>query len=947
MATFTVSNTNDSGAGSLRQAIISANGAAGDDIIDFSIATGSTINLTSGELVISSGITFDADIDNNSATRDVTVNAGGASRVFSFVSGTSSIDNLLITGGNLAGDGGNLTNSGVANGKGENTQGAGIFNAGSLTLTNSTITANSAGGGGAGASSNGGGGGFGGFTGSTGGDGGVGGYGGTGGVGGVNSGGVGGTNDNGASPGNGGGGATNAGGGVGGLGENGGNNGGTGGTAGSAGGGGGGGAAGYSQSGGHGGHATGGIYNSGALVITDSTITSNLGAGGGGGGAGGGSAVAGNGGDGVGAITNSGGTLTISQSTIDTFSGNVGGGGGGGSGGGGTAGTSANNIDGAYTVSGTETTFVVNTTLDTGADATVTGDLAAETADGDGLSLREAVLLANPGDTITFDGSLDAATIKLVSGTLEIITGENLIIDGDLDNDNSADVTISGDANNSGTVNAGDVRVFTVQSGASLQLDGVVVSGGYDTGANGSNGTNGADQIPGSSSEGGNGTDGTDGGYAAGGILNAGALTLLNSTVSNSTAIGGTGGAGGDGGTGGVSLPNGNGYSGGAAGEGGAGGHAAGGILNLGTGTLTLTDASIIGITSTSGVGGVGGAGGDGGPAQGSQTDGGPARGGGAGGDGGVAAAIVNFALNLVNGVPTVSTNTLNAGAGGTGGTGGTGGAGQTGTGGTGGIGGSSDTAGSSGNNGSGGALGGTSGEISEVGDSGARGDGSGGGAGGGGGYTGLTAPEVVNVFAPVIRNLDGDSNTFTEGGSAVALDTNTAAAVSDEDDTEFNGGSLTVSLSANGTSSDQLSILATGDNTGEIDVDGANVEFGGSVIGTVAGGTNGTDLVVTFTTGSARENAVESLISALRFNNTGSPPNTSTRTIDVTLNDGDLPSATSQVTVTVDAANINPSVTLLPGDLSFTEDTAGNVALGAAVFADPDSDPVTVTLAV
>ena len=40
-ATFTVSNTNDSGAGSLRQAIIDANNAAGADIIDFS--TGGTI----------------------------------------------------------------------------------------------------------------------------------------------------------------------------------------------------------------------------------------------------------------------------------------------------------------------------------------------------------------------------------------------------------------------------------------------------------------------------------------------------------------------------------------------------------------------------------------------------------------------------------------------------------------------------------------------------------------------------------------------------------------------------------------------------------------------------------------------------------------------------------------------------------------------------------------
>ena len=37
-ATFTVANTNDSGAGSLRQAILDANASAGADVIDFNIA---------------------------------------------------------------------------------------------------------------------------------------------------------------------------------------------------------------------------------------------------------------------------------------------------------------------------------------------------------------------------------------------------------------------------------------------------------------------------------------------------------------------------------------------------------------------------------------------------------------------------------------------------------------------------------------------------------------------------------------------------------------------------------------------------------------------------------------------------------------------------------------------------------------------------------------------
>src|SRR4051812_12112917 len=52
-ATFTVSNTNDGGAGSLRQAINDANALAGDDIINFSLSgCPCTITLTSGELSI-------------------------------------------------------------------------------------------------------------------------------------------------------------------------------------------------------------------------------------------------------------------------------------------------------------------------------------------------------------------------------------------------------------------------------------------------------------------------------------------------------------------------------------------------------------------------------------------------------------------------------------------------------------------------------------------------------------------------------------------------------------------------------------------------------------------------------------------------------------------------------------------------------------------------------
>src|ERR1700691_1995090 len=61
-STFTVLNLNDSGPGSLRQAIQSSNTNAGSDVIDFNVA--GIIRLTSGALP---AITADVHIDGTSA----------------------------------------------------------------------------------------------------------------------------------------------------------------------------------------------------------------------------------------------------------------------------------------------------------------------------------------------------------------------------------------------------------------------------------------------------------------------------------------------------------------------------------------------------------------------------------------------------------------------------------------------------------------------------------------------------------------------------------------------------------------------------------------------------------------------------------------------------------------------------------------------------------------
>jgi hypothetical protein len=115
--TSTVTNTSDSGAGSLRAAIA---GASSGDTINFSV-TG-TITLTSGELLINQNLTISGP-----GASSLAISGNSASRVFEIASGTSvAISGLTIQNGNTP-------------------IGGGIYNhGGTLILTNSTLSLNSA-----------------------------------------------------------------------------------------------------------------------------------------------------------------------------------------------------------------------------------------------------------------------------------------------------------------------------------------------------------------------------------------------------------------------------------------------------------------------------------------------------------------------------------------------------------------------------------------------------------------------------------------------------------------------------------------------------------------------------------------------------------------------------------------------------------------------------------
>ena len=102
LATFTVTNTNDSGAGSLREAITNANANAEADVINLPAGT---YTLTSGELDITSEVTITGAgagttiIDGNSDSRVFHLNDSNS---------TLTLTDLTIQGGDTTGDGGGI-----------------------------------------------------------------------------------------------------------------------------------------------------------------------------------------------------------------------------------------------------------------------------------------------------------------------------------------------------------------------------------------------------------------------------------------------------------------------------------------------------------------------------------------------------------------------------------------------------------------------------------------------------------------------------------------------------------------------------------------------------------------------------------------------------------------------------------------------------------------------
>ena len=149
LSALTVTNTSDSGAGSLRAAVIEANSDGGGDAIVFSslFSTPQTITLSSGPLELTGTATITGPGANL-----LTITGDNANRVFDIASGAAAeMSGLTITGGSTNGNGGGIRNDGgtlaladvVLRGNSAG-DGGGLFNNGTATLTDVIVRGNHA-----------------------------------------------------------------------------------------------------------------------------------------------------------------------------------------------------------------------------------------------------------------------------------------------------------------------------------------------------------------------------------------------------------------------------------------------------------------------------------------------------------------------------------------------------------------------------------------------------------------------------------------------------------------------------------------------------------------------------------------------------------------------------------------------------------------------------------
>ena len=169
--------------------------------------------------------------------------------------------------------------------------------------------------------------------------------------------------------------------------------------------------------------------------------------------------------------------------------------------------------------------------------------------------------------------------------------------------------------------------------------------------------------------------------------------------------------------------------------------------------------------------------------------------------------------------------------------------------------------------------------------------------------YAGLTPPSmaVTTLDNEAAVTLPSGNVIYGLGDPGVGLD---GQATVVDAATNYSGGKLTVTITAGAIATDRLAIRNDGTGAGQIGVSGSTVSYGGTSIGTFAGGTGAAPLVVTFNA-AATPDAAQALLRAVTYNNTSTSTAAGSRTVTVGLANGLGGTSTLSKTVLVGVVHV------------------------------------------
>jgi hypothetical protein len=194
---------------------------------------------------------------------------------------------------------------------------------------------------------------------------------------------------------------------------------------------------------------------------------------------------------------------------------------------------------------------------------------------------------------------------------------------------------------------------------------------------------------------------------------------------------------------------------------------------------------------------------------------------------------------------------------------------------------------------------------------------------------------QIPKVFpGPGIHYLDNRTDPLILAPDAI---------VTDLDSPDFNGGRLIVKATENANDLDRLSIIPQGSTLGKIGRVGNKVTYSGVTIGTVSGGVGMTPLVVVFSSSQVTIASVQALVRRIAFyTDAENPPGLQLkRPISFQIFDGDGVSSDAAGAIKVVnliSANDPPVLGGIGGSIGYVRNSAAIVVAGSATVTDPDS---------